>query len=129
MVASRARARVLSGAIEVQPSQSDSLLRLRVDLASARILVWVASLGRDVELNEEAHLYFFNRYQRLSDGYRRRGNQRKAQLMQVKADEHARRGGWDGPPYAAAMGMPRPNTWLRTDAVGRRSGVGPKDAA
>jgi hypothetical protein len=110
-------------------SKPDSLTRLRLDVASARILVWVASVGRDVELTGEADLYFFDRYQRLADCYRRRGNQTRAREMQAKADEHARHGGWDGPPYAAAMGMPRPRRWLTTDAVSHHGLGGPKDAA
>lgn len=107
----------------------DSLARLRFDVASARILVWVASVGRDADLTSEADLYFFDRYQRLADCYRRRGNEPRAREMQVKADEHARHGGWDGPPYAAAMSMPRPSRWLTTDAVSRRRLDGPRDAA
>jgi len=109
--------------------QSDSLARLRLDVASARILVWVASVGRDAELSEEAHLYFLDRYQRLGDCYRRRGNEARAREMDVKADEHGRLGGWDGPSYAAAMSMPRPRRWLTADAVSRHHLGGPKDAA
>jgi hypothetical protein len=110
-------------------SKPDSLARLRIDVASARILVWVASVGREAELTEEAHLYFFDRYQRLGDCYRRRGNEARAREMEAKADEHARLGGWDGPPYAAAMSMPRPRRWFTTDAVSRDRLGGPKDAA
>ena len=109
--------------------KSDSLARLRIDVASARILVWVATAGRDAELSQEAHLYFFDRYQRLGDCYRRRGNAARAREMEAKAQEHARLGGWDGPPYAAAMSMPRPTRWLSTDAVSRHRLGGPKDAA
>jgi hypothetical protein len=109
--------------------KSESLARLRLDVASVRILVWVASAGRDAELTEEAHLYFFDRYRRLSDCYRRRGNATRAREMEAKADEHSRLGGWDGPPYAAAMSMPRPRSWLTTDAVSRHRVGGPKDAA
>ena len=109
--------------------KTDSLARLRVDVASARILVWIATVGRDDELSEEAHLYFFDRYQRLGDCYRRRGNAARARKMQAKADEHRTLGGWDGPPYAAAMGMPRPTRWITTDAVSRHRIDGPKDAA
>jgi hypothetical protein len=43
----------------------ESLLRLRIDLATARLLVWVAGTGREAELTPEAHLHFFDRYLRL----------------------------------------------------------------
>jgi hypothetical protein len=89
----------------------------------------VATLVHDGELNEQAHLYFFDRYQRLGACYRRRGNEARARTMQAKADEHRRLGGWDGPPFAAAMGMPRPKDWFTTDAVSRHHLGGPKDAA
>ena len=107
----------------------DSLVRLRLDIASARVLVWLVSVGRHVELTSEADLYFFDRYQRLADCYRRRGREVRARAMQLKADEHARNGGWDGPPYAAAMSMSRPTRWLSTDAVSKRGAGGPPDAA
>jgi hypothetical protein len=49
--------------------------------------------------------------------------------MDAKAAEHAQYGGWDGPPYAAAMSMPRPRKWFTTDAVSAHRFGGPKDAA
>lgn len=98
-------------------------------MASARILVWVASVGRDAELTGEADLYFFDRYQRLAICYRRRGNEARARAWEAKAHEHLRHGGWDGPPYAAAMSMPRPRRWLMTDAVSHQRRGGPRDAA
>jgi hypothetical protein len=107
---------------------STSLSRLRLDLATARLLIWVASAGRDAEIAPEAHLYLFDRYQELAQCYRQHGRVAKARAMQAKADAHARQGGWDGPPYAAAMGMPRPRRWLRTDAVSRQR-IGSDDAA
>ena len=107
----------------------DSLARLRLDVASAHVLVWVVSVGREAKLNSEAHYYFFDRYQRLADCHRRRGNEARARELEVKAADHARQGGWDGPPYAAAMTMPRPSRWLTTDAVSRRHLGGPGAAA
>jgi hypothetical protein len=54
----------------------------------------------------------------------------QARRYQGKAEEHRRRmGGGDGPPYAAAMAMPRPRRWLQTDAVSRNRFEGPDDAA
>lgn len=105
------------------------MFSLSVDLLSAKVLVWVASVGRDAELTPAAHVYFFDRYRRLAEYYRSRGRMGKAKRFQAKADEHYRRGGGDGPPYAAAMAMPRPSRFVRTDAVSRRTLDGPDDAA
>ena len=107
----------------------DSIPGLSVDLLTAKVLVWVASAGRDAELTSDAHIYFFDRYQRLAECHRRRGHGARARRLQAKADEHYRLGGGDGPPYAAAMGMPRPRHWFATDAVGRHHPDGPDDAA
>src|SRR5262245_37677723 len=109
---------------------NDSLWSLSVDLLSAKALVWVASVGRDAELTPEAHLYFFDRYRRLAQYYRTHGRPRRAEQVQVKADEHYRAGGWtDGPPYAAAMAMPRPRRFVCTDAISRGPFDEPDDAA
>ncbi|HJR60888.1 MAG TPA: hypothetical protein VJ813_15870 [Vicinamibacterales bacterium] len=108
----------------------DSWFSLSVDLLSARVLVWIASVGRDCELTPEAHVYFFDRYRRLAQYHRSRGRIDKARRFQAKADVHYRAGGGgDGPPYAAAMAMPRPSRFTRTDAVSRNRLGGPDDAA
>ena len=112
-----------------QDQKTESISGVRLDLVTAKVLVWVASVGRNVELTSEAHIYFFDRYQRLADHQRRRGHLARARTLQTKADEHFKLGGGDGPPYAAAMGMPRPRNWFQTDAVGRNHLGGPKDAA
>ena len=109
--------------------KKESISEVRLDLASAKILVWVASAGRDAELTSEAHLYFFDRYQKLADYHRRRGHAARAHKLQEKADEHYRLGGGDGPPYAAAMGMPRPKQWFAADAVSSHRIGGSDDAA
>jgi len=107
------------------------LLSLSLDLMSAKVLVWIATVGKKVELTREAHLYFFDRYHRLAECYRARGRVAKATGLDVKADAHYRAAGGDaGPPYAAAMAMPRPHRFIRTDAVSRsRMDDGPDDAA
>ena len=109
---------------------NDSLWSLSLDLLSTRALVWVVRVGRDAELTPEAHLYFFDRYRRLAEYYRIHGRPRRAEQAQVKADLHYRAGGGtDGPPYAAAMAMPRPRRFVCTDAISRRRFDQPHDAA
>jgi hypothetical protein len=49
--------------------------------------------------------------------------------LEQKAAEHSLHGGWDGPPYAAAMALARPRRWVVTDAVSRRWSRGSDDAA
>ena len=102
---------------------SDSLWSLRADLLSAKVLVWVASVGREGELTPEAHGYFCDRYRRLAGCHRSRGRLHAAERAEAKAEEHC---GPEGPPYAAAMAIPRPVRWVTTWAVsGKRD---PDDA-
>lgn len=107
----------------------DSRWKLLIDLLSARALVWIASVGRDAELTPEAHRYFFDRYRRLADCHRARGRSARAKRLQAKADEHYRPGGDDGPPYAAALALPRAGRLIRTNAVSGRRHDGSDDAA
>jgi hypothetical protein len=111
------------------PQKADSVARLRVDIASAKILVWFASVGRDADLTSESHLYFFDRYGRLADCHRRRGQMARARRLQRNADEHYRLSGLDGPPYAAAMAMPRPTRWVSVEACSQHRLDGPDEAA
>jgi hypothetical protein len=47
----------------VYKPKKQSLWTLSIDLWSAKMLVWLASVGRDsVVLTPEAHLFFFDRY-------------------------------------------------------------------
>lgn len=117
--------------LPVKPSSQhpDSFWSLWLDLLSAEALVWVASVGRDAELTPEAHVYFFDRYRRLAQYHRAHGRFEKAKRLQSKADEHYRSGGGDGPPYAAAMAMPRPRRFVQIDAVSSNRLDGPDDAA
>lgn len=102
---------------------------LSLDLMSARLLIWIASVGRDAELTPDAHLYLSDRYQRLARHHRAYGRLAKAARLQAKADAHCLNVGGDGPPYAAAMAMPRPRAFIRTDAVSRSRMDDPDDAA
>jgi hypothetical protein len=107
----------------------DSVASLRIDLATAKMLVWFASVGRDADLTTESHLYFFNRYRRLADCHRQLGHAERARRFERKADEHYRLAGGDGPPFAAAMAMARPARWIVVDVQSRQGLDGPGDAA
>lgn len=100
---------------------ADSLWSLRFDLLSAKLLVWVASSGRDADLRPETHLYFYDRYWRLAQAHARNGREARARMLRAKAEEHYRATDGDGPPYAAAMSMPRPRSWVMTDARSDRA--------
>lgn len=108
----------------------DSIWLLWLDVLSARVLVWIATVGRRTELTPQAHIYFFDRYKRLAEWHGARGHHRRARRLRAKADEHYVPGAdGGGPPYAAAMAMPRPHQFIRTDAVSRTTLDGPDDAA
>jgi hypothetical protein len=92
---------------------------LLLDILCVKALVWVASFGRDADLTPEAHLYFADRYVRLADHHRSRGRRSKAERLESRAEHHLDASDYDGPPFAAAMAMPRPRLRLRTDAVSR----------
>jgi len=108
---------------------SDSLWRLSADLWSAKLLVWVARAGRDVDLTADAHLFFADRYLRLGCVHRKHRRAGRAERLEQKAQEHLDAAGWSGPPYAAAMAMPRPTKFTVTNAVSDRRLDGPDDAA
>lgn len=101
---------------------------LSLDLMSAKALVWIASWGKEHELTVEAHRYFHDRYCRLAQHYREQGQPTKAAQYQVEADGHDP-GGGQGPPYAAAMAMPRPARFVQTNAVSESRLDGTDDAA
>src|SRR5262245_31919012 len=96
-----------------------SVWRLRADLASARVLLWVSSLGRTADLTPETHLYLATRYDQLSHHYLARRRYLKARRFARLARAHYLAGGWDGPPHPAAMAMPRPQRWVIVNAVSR----------
>lgn len=99
------------------------------DLAFAETMAWVATRRPGAELTPEAHRFFHDRYCRLADWHRRHGHFEKAERLLEKAGAHGGAPGGDGPPYAAAMALPRPRRWVYTDAVGRSRVDGPDEAA
>ena len=107
----------------------NSYCGLLLDLSCAKALVWIVSVGRNAELTPEAHIYFFDRYRRLAEYHRARRRLARARRLQVKAEDHYQAAGGDGPPYAAALAMPQPRRFIRTDAVSVRRFDGPDDVA
>jgi hypothetical protein len=103
--------------------------RLALSVARARALVWVARFGQDADLAPEAHLFFADRYSWLAEHHRARGRQRRASRFAALAQHHSDLGGFDDPPFAAALAMPRPAQFLRTDAISRVRLPPPDDAA
>jgi len=113
----------------VSRTSADSWWSLAGDLLSAHTLVWLASVGRDADLTPDGHRFFIDRYHRFANYHRRRGHLGKAFRYNARAEEHARALGGDGPPYAAAMAMPRPKRFIRVNAVSRSCPSGYDDAA
>jgi len=54
---------------------------LRADLITARALLLLVAARRDVALRPEVHRYFADRYARLANHYRRRGDARRANAL------------------------------------------------
>ena len=102
---------------------------LRGDLVVTNALLWVVTVRRAGPLKPEVHLYLYDRYWRLAEYYQRRGKRKKAAQLYEKAEEHYRRSGRTGPPFAAAMAMPRPRSPFFTWVVGKREPRHPNDAA
>jgi hypothetical protein len=87
---------------------------------STRVLLWVASAGRDGEPTPDVHLYLYDRYWRLAEHHRSAGHVRRAATLHHKAETHYRKAGHDDPPFAAAMALPLPRPRVLTRAVARR---------
>lgn len=96
-----------------------SRLGLHWQLAWARVLLWIASSGRDVEPTPEVHLYLADLHFRLADTYDAAGRTRLASKHRVCANKHAVQGPAPELPPAAAMAMPIPHAPIFTDARGR----------
>src|SRR5687768_4404755 len=98
---------------------------LRSDLVVTNALLWVVSVRSAGQPKPEVHLYLYDRCWRLAEYYRGRGKRKKAAKLYEKTEAHYRRSGRPGPPFAAAMAMPRPRSPFFTWAIGNRSRTGP----
>ncbi len=105
------------------PAPNESLWTLRADIVSAKVLIWTASVGRQTKLTPETHIYLANLYDRLSHQYCLRARHAKATRFARLAAQHYRAGDWNGPPFAAALAMPRPVKWVFVEAVSRPHGT------
>jgi len=65
----------------------------------------------------------------LAEYCKGRGKRKKAARLYDKAEAHYSLAGRPGPPFAAAMAMPRPHSPFFTWAVGNRERRDPNDAA
>jgi hypothetical protein len=88
--------------------------RLLVDIASIKLFVWL--LGRDGELLD-SHLFFYDRYSMLAEHHRRHGRRARADRLFAIAEAHFEAAPDDDDPPEAAMAMPVPRRWIRTNAV------------
>ena len=94
-----------------------SAWHLRWDVASTWMLVRFVNPFGDRPLRPEVHLFLADRYGRLAQHHRRAGRERRALVLERKAEEHLRLGGGDLPP-AVAVAMPVPRPGVLTNAVG-----------
>jgi hypothetical protein len=119
---------------------ADSHWSLSFDVASAKAIMWLTSVGRDAELTSELDARLFDRYSRLAEYHLKRGHADKAKRFAAQAKKHRvvdepadgpPVGGRpaDGPPYAAAMAMPRPRRYVYTNAVSSHRLDHPDDVA
>jgi hypothetical protein len=112
----------------VQTQQHPSLWRLRYDVLSTRVLLFIANADQVGTPRPEVHVFLADRYERLANHYERKGARGRAQRLAAKARWHWSQGGFDDFPRAAAMAMPVPRPPIFTDARGRYWGrQGPPD--
>ena len=98
---------------------SRDVVRLQLKLLSAKVLIWFASAGRDVELKPETNLYLADVHFRLAAAYDALHNQKLSRHHKSLGNEHAAEGPSPSDPPAAALAMPLPQPYLFTDARGR----------
>ena len=106
-----------------------SIWRLRWDVASTHVLVWLVQPSETRVLRPEVHLFLADRYGRLARHHQRLGHARRAIELDQMGEEQFRLGGGREPPPAVAMAMPVPRPRVLVDAVARAGPRHPDDAA
>jgi hypothetical protein len=81
------------------------VLSLKWRLAWARVLLWIASVGREAEPTPEVHWYLADLHFRLCDAYERVGKRKLAREHKAIANRHAAKGPPPDLPPAVAMAM------------------------
>jgi hypothetical protein len=97
----------------------ETVWRLRYDVLSGRLLLFLAQAEARGELRPDVHRFLAHRYDRLAAHWRSAGWARHAASLAVKSRRHVEAAGDDDPPPAVAVGMPRPRPSLGVDARGR----------
>ena len=113
----------------MRTSPSDTIWRLRVDLVSAKALLFVGSSAAEEEIEPDVHLFFYDRYWRLATLYEKAGRRRRAAKLRARAEHHLSFCPRGGPPYAAASAAQVPRPSIRTLARGRWTPADSDDAA
>ena len=101
--------------MDAQPS----VWKLRADIFTVRLMVWVSVVGQDAEPRPEVHLFLADRYGRLSQVYAHCAPV-KANRLREKAHLHYAAAGIRPLPPAVAAAMPVPRPPIFTNARGRR---------
>ena len=108
---------------------AESIWRLRLDLASAKALMFVGASLSDEDVDPDVHLFFYDRYWRLAALHERAGHKRRAATLRTRAEHHFAFCHGDGPPHEAATVAQAPRPSIRTLAFGRDARDNPDDAA
>ena len=96
-----------------------ALWRLRFDILWIHCLLALVKVRGITRTRSEIHGFLFDRYFRLAELHRKRGDARRARRLHLKADWHRERRDPDPPsPVAAALGRPGRGTF--TWSVGGR---------
>ncbi len=116
---------------EAITTKPDSPWRLRLDLLSSKLLLWLAGAGRTGDPTPEVHRYLADRYARLANYHEGRKHSTAARRLWDIARFHFSLAGPDPDdlPPAVAMAMPIPKRPAFTDAVAQRRHDHPPDGA
>jgi hypothetical protein len=119
----------MASRLPARPAAPQSVWSVRWDLWSIRLLLRLALASGRGEPHPDVHRYLADRYARLAHHHQRAGRTDRAHRLRARSVHHRSLAGDDGPPYAAAMAMPRPSRGAHVDAVSRHRMNGPDDAA